>query len=116
MQNNGIRLPAFKLLCMLLTFTFLLACSETGTQTQPGKKLPQAGMHVYKDPLTGKFIPRPPISDQSARQVQPPPLPPVHDPENNAQPTSREMQEYESPAVGGGILLDLPVPYSDSKE
>jgi len=83
------------------------------------RRSPQPGLHVYRDPATGEFVAQPPGEDKSTHRVLPQSLQQVNGQDNSAEPVSKpapdQAQEYESPGPGGGTLLDLPAPYSETR-
>lgn len=102
MQKHSIRLSAIKFSGLLGMILFLLACD--GGQVSDTHAV-QPGMHVYKDPVTGLFVDQPPRENEAT----------THKPTRAV--TSPELgQEYESPTLDGGMLRDLPAPYSDKSE
>jgi len=111
-----IRIPlqlVLKVFCLLGAFVVLPACGGGQKPHSPSAQPSPPGMHVYKDPVTGKFVsPPPPPSDTSTSRVLPQALQQIKRPGG----ATRPAQEYKSPAKGGGILLDLPAPYSDRQK
>lgn len=117
MQKYRTPLSGLKFFCLSGAIIFLLACSGgQDSDHQPpvsGTTLPQPGMHVYKDPVTGEFLAQPPAEDKSTRHVLPQQ---VNGLDSETAPAPDRAQEYESPGAGGGTLLDLPAPYSETQE
>ncbi len=115
MQKIRILLQSvLKLFSLTGVCAVLLACGGGQTSEQPPAQSPQPGMHVYKDPLSGKFVAQPPVSDRVNPPVLPQALQQIK--RTDTKPAPRPAQEYTSPAEGGGILLDLPAPYSAAQE
>lgn len=114
MNNKQTGLFTVKHASVMLVSALLFACGSDSTEPldESGRSLPQPGMHVYKDPLTGEFIAQPPIEDGFGIRIQPPSLQPPNQPGD----IPVLPHEYESPAEDGGVLLDLPAPYSDGKK
>ncbi|HEB57388.1 MAG TPA: hypothetical protein ENI98_14020 [Gammaproteobacteria bacterium] len=96
-------------------FLILQACGGGQTSEHARSQSLPPGMHVYKDPVSGEFVPQPPASDRFSPSVLPQALQQINRP-GATKPASRPAQEYKSPAEGGGVLLDLPAPYSDRQE
>jgi len=121
MQKYRMPLSGLKLFCLSGATVFLLACGAgQDADHQPsvsGEKLPQPGMHVYKDPVTGEFVAQPPVDDRYTGHALPQQVNgPDSETEPASGPTPDQAQEYESPGPGGGILLDLPAPYSETQD
>lgn len=120
MQKYRTALSGLKLFYLLVVIVSLLACGrgQDPDHKPPlsGRALPQPGMHVYKDPVTGGFVSQPPVEGKSTRRVLPQSLQQVNGQDNLAEPASDQAQEYKSPGPGGGTLLDLPAPYSGTQE
>jgi len=124
MQNNRIAVQTFKFITLLSAVLTLLACgggqapeSLEQPPSEPAQQLPQAGMHIYKDPVTGEFVSQPPRIDKHASQVMPQGLQQLNKTEAvDSSVAETAAEEYESPVDGGGMLLDLPPPYSEIKE
>ena len=127
MQKYRTALSGLKLFYLSGAIVFLLACGGQDPDHQSsvsGRKLPQPGMHVYKDPVTGEFVAQPPLEDKSTHRVLPQSLQQVNGLDGTARPAVEagseagfdRAQEYESPGPGGGTLLDLPAPYSETQE
>lgn len=106
--------PLLTFACLAGIFLVLAACDgRHKTDQLPGLPV-QPGMHVYKDPVSGKFVAQPP-SDRLASQVLPRALQQINR-SAATKPASKSAQEYKSSTKGGGILLDLPAPYSNVRK
>ena len=121
-KNRSLRWSGLKYSCLLCLLILLTACSNdqapdqiSTEQPESGRTLPPPGMRVYKDPVTGEFVAQPPAEDRTTVQLQPQSLQQIS-PDNTTESQPEQAREYESPAEGGGILLDLPPPYSDTQE
>ncbi len=104
--------PLLRLFCLTGFFLVLAACDGRHDTAQSPRPPTQPGMHVYKDPVSGKFVAQPPPSDSLAPQVLPRALQRINR-STGTESASKSAQEYKSSTKGGGILLDLPAPYSD---
>jgi len=125
MQKDSASASVFRFVSVSLMFVFLLACGGEQPDQQPpseiSKSLPlplplaPPGMHVYKDPVTGKFMDKAPVTDKKAIRVLPQGQQQLNHIDGEAEPAT-VTEPYESVNEGGGILLDLPPPYSETKE
>ncbi len=98
---------------------FLSACGGQADdrKAESGRILPPPGMHVYKDPQTGEFIAQPAVeqaAEQASVRVQAPSRQQANHADDGRE--AEQAQEYEAPVVGGGVLMDLPAPYSEPQE
>ncbi|NOZ38367.1 MAG: hypothetical protein GXP11_09965 [Gammaproteobacteria bacterium] len=101
-----------KLCCLSGLFLVLPACGDGQKSDQSRVQSLPPGMHVYKDPVSGEFVAQPPSADRFTPRTLPRSLQQINKP-TGTKPVSKPAQEYKSPTDDGGILLDLPAPYSD---
>ncbi|VAX14349.1 hypothetical protein MNBD_GAMMA24-133 [hydrothermal vent metagenome] len=114
MQKIRMLQPVLTRFCLPGIFLVLSACGGGQEKDRLATQSLPPGMHVYKDPVSGEFVPQPP-SDRFNPRALPQALQQINKPTGTA-PVSKPAQEYKSPANGGGILLDLPAPYSDKQK
>ncbi len=128
MQKDSTNVSVFAFVSISAMFILLLGCggeraseplSEQAQQSKESQTLPPVGMHVYKDPQTGKFVDQAPATDKSVPHILPQGLQQLNKADENVRSApvpAPVYQPYESPTEGGGILMDLPPPYSEATE